>query len=183
MSAPAAARALPPRLIQGPPGFAPVVGRLASMLGHVRSTTLRLVRNLSTEQLDHVHDGRSNSIGALLAHLVAMELRTQTFTFEGRGLNEEEDALWGAGLALWDRARHEMRGNPASFYTDALEEVRARTLRELAARDDAWLDEVIAFSEGVDVSNHYLWFHLAEDEASHRGQVVWLLIRLLDVPP
>lgn len=183
MSAPSAATALPPRLIQPPPGFAPGVGRLASMLGHVRSTTLRLVRNLSTAQLDHVHDGRSNSIGALLAHLVAMEMRTQAFTFEGRGLNAEEDALWGAGLQLWDRARHEMRGRPASFYLDGLEQVRGRTLRELAARGDPWLDEVTSFSEGLDVSHHYLWFHLAEDEASHRGQIVWLLIRLLDVPP
>ncbi len=183
MSAGAAAPALPPRLIEAPPGFAPGVGRLASMLDHVRRTTVRLVRNLSTEQLDHVHDDRSNSIGALLAHLVAMELRTQTLTFEGRHLNEEEDARWGAGLALWDRARHEMRGRPASFYLDALDRLRAGTLRGLAARDDAWLDRVIVFGDGIEVSNHYLWFHLAEDEASHRGQIVWLLIRLLEVPP
>src|SRR5689334_11258701 len=60
-------------LIIGPiDGFTPAVGRLVSMMRYVRSTTLRAVDGLGAHQLDHLYDDRSNSIGALLAHIASV---------------------------------------------------------------------------------------------------------------
>ena len=49
-------------------GYTPQVSRLISMLNYARFTTLASVRNLTMEQLDHLHDKESNSIGALPDH-------------------------------------------------------------------------------------------------------------------
>ena len=54
-------------------GYAPTIGRLVCMLAYARETLLAAVRGLDRDQLDHLHDERSNSIGALLAHVTAVE--------------------------------------------------------------------------------------------------------------
>src|SRR5574340_1462038 len=66
------------------PGFTPTIGRLVAMLTHARQGLLSAVRDLSIAQLDHLHDARSNSIGALLAHAAAVEGWHQILTFEDR---------------------------------------------------------------------------------------------------
>ena len=68
------------------PGYTPTIGPLVAMLGCARQTTLRAVEGLSGEQLDHLHDENSNSIGALLAHVAAVERGYQLVTFEEREL-------------------------------------------------------------------------------------------------
>ena len=59
-----------------------------------------------------------------------------------------------------------------------LDEVRTQTLRELAQRDDAWLDEESPFWSGLPANNYFKWFHVFEDELNHRGQMRWLRQRL-----
>jgi Protein of unknown function (DUF664) len=54
-------------------GYTPAIVRLVGMLTYARSTTLSAVDGLSVAELDHLHDDRSNSIGALLAHIAAVE--------------------------------------------------------------------------------------------------------------
>jgi uncharacterized damage-inducible protein DinB len=56
-------------LIAGLPGFSPQLGRLVSMMNYVRSTTIAAVAGLGVDELDYLHDSRSNSIGALLLHI------------------------------------------------------------------------------------------------------------------
>ena len=43
------------------------------MLTYARSTTIAAVEGLTLVELDHLHDPQSNSIGALLAHIVVVE--------------------------------------------------------------------------------------------------------------
>jgi len=136
---------LSPFIVGEQPGFAPEIGRLVVMLTYARRTTLQAVKGLSAGQLDHLHDSESNSIGALLAHIAGIELVYQCATFEQRRLTPEEQARWGAALDLGARGRDEIRGQDLGYYVSLLDEVRARTLRELAARDDAWLEETTAF--------------------------------------
>jgi hypothetical protein len=62
-------------------------------------------------------------------------------------------------------------------YLGRLERVRAKTLDELAERDDAWLDERTAFGN-AQVNNYFKWFHVIEEELNHRGQIRWLRKRL-----
>ena len=57
------------------------------MLTYARETTVSAVQGLSLADLDHLHDAESNSIGALLAHIVAVERSYQVMTFEARRLS------------------------------------------------------------------------------------------------
>jgi uncharacterized damage-inducible protein DinB len=160
-------------LIEDVPGFTPQIGRLVGMMKYVRATTLQAVRDMTQVQLDHVHDAQSNSIGGLLAHVAAVEVAYQVITFERRELNDDENAKWGAALDLGEAARREIKGNALEHYTRVLEEVRARTLSEFARRADDWLYEQSPWGPGV-ANNYFMWFHVFEDELSHRGQIRWL---------
>lgn len=143
------------------------------MLVYARYTTHQAIEGLTAAQLDHRHDAQSNSIGALLLHIAAVELWYQAHTFERRAWTAEEDAQWLA----WVELRGDVTGRPLEFYLDMLSSIRTRTESELRARDDEWLLRVESF-EGTDANNYWKWFHVCEDEINHRGQIRWLRKRL-----
>ena len=145
------------------------------MLTYARSTTLAAVNGLDMAQLDHLHDQASNSIGALLAHIAAVESSYQILTFEERLLSPEENARWAAALKLGSEGQRTFRGFPLDHYVTELAEVRQRTLESLASRDDAWLDGAVRVAPRINA--HWAWFHVAEDEINHRGQIRWLRAR------
>jgi uncharacterized damage-inducible protein DinB len=146
------------------------------MLSYARSTTLSAVEGLTSADLDHLHDAESNSIGALLAHMATVERSYQVLTFEERLLSSQENELWSAALKLGGDGRRSLRGYPLEHYIDALATVRRVTLETLAARDDAWLERAV--SPAPRINAHWAWFHVAEDEINHRGQIRWLRARL-----
>jgi len=146
------------------------------MLLYARQTTLAAVEGLSTEELDHLQDGSSNSIGALLAHIAAVERAYHVLTFEERRLTAQEQAAWDPALKLGAEGRRLLRGQPLEYYLHELSEARRLTLEGLAARDDAWLERTL--SAAPEMNAHWAWFHVAEDEINHRGQMRWLRARL-----
>lgn len=158
------------------PGFTPTIGRLVSMLAYARETTLAAVKGLTRDELDHGHDAASNTIGALLAHIAAVERGYQLITFEERVPSAAENAASEAALKLGDLARREIRGHELQFYTDELSRTRDATLAALAQRDDAWLEASLLVAPNLNA--HWAWFHVAEDEINHRGQIRWLRARL-----
>jgi uncharacterized damage-inducible protein DinB len=158
------------------PGYTPTIGRLVAMLTYARDTTLAAVNGLTPGQLDHLHDARSNTIGALLAHIAAVERGYQVVTFEEREPSASESAAWSAALKLGDHARREIRGHELQLYTNELMRTREATLAALAQRDDAWLEAPLTIAPNLNA--HWAWFHVAEDEINHRGQIRWLRARL-----
>lgn len=158
------------------PGFTPTIGRLVGMLTHARETLLAAVAGLTRAELDHLHDAGSNSIGALLAHVAAVEWWHQVLTFQGREPTAADEAPRLAALDLDAAGRREIRGRELAFYLDELARTRAVTLAALAGRDDAWLEAPLAAAP--EKNAHWAWFHVAEDEISHRGQIRWLRARL-----
>jgi uncharacterized damage-inducible protein DinB len=168
-------QALPLR-IEAIPGYTPAIGRLVGMLTYARATTLAAVEGLTTAQLDHLHDAKSNSIGALLAHMAAVESSYQVMTFEARLLNASENARWASALKLGAEGQRDLRGRRLEQYIGELQGVRERTLEGLTTRDDAWLDQSVAVAPRI--NNHWAWFHVAEDEINHRGQIRWLRARI-----
>jgi len=146
------------------------------MLAYARETLLAAVAGLSRDELDHLHDARSNSIGALLAHAVAVERVYQLLTFEARQPSAREAAAWSPALDLGDEGRRRLRGRELRSYVDELTETRRVTLAALAERDDAWLEAPVAMAPQMNA--HWAWFHVAEDEINHRGQIRWLRARL-----
>lgn len=161
-------------LISDIPGFTPQISRLVSMMNYTRYTTLSAVDGLGIEQLDYLHDAQSNSIGALLLHLAAVEVWYQADTFMCRELNAEEMSKWGAALDLGDQARCEIRGHNLDYYLNILERIRVQTLAELGRQEDKWLDEQTPFWADQPANNYFKWFHVMEDELSHRGQIRWM---------
>ena len=158
------------------PGYTPTIGRLVGMLTYARDTTLAAVNGLTPAQLDHLHDDRSNTIGALLAHIAAVERGYQVVTFEGREPSASENAAWSAALKLGDQGRQAIRGHDLHFYTEELIRTREATLAALAQHDDAWLEAPLTIAPNLNA--HWAWFHVAEDEINHRGQIRWLRARL-----
>ena len=165
-----------PLRIEPLPGFTPAIGRLVGMLTYARSTTLAAVEGMTLAELDHLHDAASNSIGALLAHMVAVERGYQALTLDDRPLSPEENALWSPALKLGAEGRRTLRGQPLEHYLEELAAVRRVTLEALTSRDDAWLDGPVSAAPKINV--HWAWFHVAEDEINHRGQIRWLRARL-----
>jgi len=146
------------------------------MLSYSRVTLLAAVEGLSLEELDHLHDAKSNTIGALLAHAIAVERWYQVLTFEERKPSASEEAAWAAALDLGDEGRRRLRERELSSYLEELAGNREATLAALATRDEAWLERPLPAAP--EMNAHWAWFHVAEDEISHRGQIRWLRARL-----
>jgi uncharacterized damage-inducible protein DinB len=157
-------------------GYAPTIGRLVGMLTYARSTTLAAVEGLTTAELDHLHDAESNSIGALLAHMAAVEWSYQVLTIEERLLSAQENERWSPALKLGESGRRLLRGEPLEHYLDELALIRRVTLDALAVRDEAWLERSVA--QAPKINAHWAWFHVAEEEINHRGQIRFLRARL-----
>ena len=160
-------------------GFTPQIGTLVSMMNWMRATVLRSVRGLSIEELDYLFDENANTIGAMLLHLAATEKFYQINTFEGRSdYNEKEEAEWGPAMNLGDAGRRKIKGNDLKYYEEILREVREKTKSELKKRDDDWLMEKEKFFGSQPTNNYCKWWHVAEHESNHNGQIKWLVSRL-----
>lgn len=165
------------QLVIGRAGEAPLAIRaLIDMLRYAREQTLSAVRGLTIEQLDHRHDETSNSIGVLLWHLAATEVWYQVNSFEARDWSPADAAEWDVPLDLGEAARSH-GGFPLEHYVEMLAAIRARTERELLARDEEWLLRVEPL-DNVDANNYWKWFHVCEDGVAHTGQIRWLRKRL-----
>ncbi|KAB2329485.1 DinB family protein [Bacillus mesophilum] len=151
-------------------GFSPQIGHLVSQMNYARKTTLEAVYGLTMSELDFSPSKESNSIGALLLHMAAIEKGFQIEIFDGRRPNEQEMEEWGAPYSLGDKGREQIKGYPLDFYIAKLEEVRNRTLKELAELNDDWLYEDRLWDNHTS-NNYFIWFHVFEDEINHRGQI------------
>jgi uncharacterized damage-inducible protein DinB len=157
-------------------GYSPAIGRLVGMLTYARSTTLIAVDGLTVAELDHLHDADSNSIGALLAHIAAVERSYRVLTFEERLLSAAENEELLTALKLGADGRRFLRGRTLDDYLEELTAERRETLNALATRDDDWLGRSVTLAPKINA--HWAWFHVAEDEINHRGQIRWLRARL-----
>lgn len=161
-------------------GYSPHIGTIVSMLRYNRQTIIDAVKNLSVEQLDYLHDSKSNTIAALLMHLGAVDKYYQINTFEGRQeFNDAEKKIWDAGMNLGDAGRTSIKGKEVGYYLDLIGEVREKTLAEFKKKDDKWLLAVDPeWSKETPLNTYWKWFHVCEHESNHRGQISWLKGRM-----
>jgi hypothetical protein len=90
------------------------------MMRYVRETTLDAVDGLGVEELDYLHDPGSNSIGALLAHVAAVEGVVSVGDVLRARAGAARPGEWGAALDLGEAARREIRGRPLDAYVKRL---------------------------------------------------------------
>lgn len=158
-------------------GLTPALGQLASMMTYARATTLMAIDGLSIELLDTRFDEHANSIGMLLEHVACLEEFYQLDTF-GWAMPDPQMEAMEVGMELGARARDRIRGHDLAWYRSRLADVRRRTLLEFAMLDDRWLfAETNVFGDNPG-NTYFKWFHVCEDELSHRGQIRWLRRRL-----
>lgn len=160
-------------------GYTEKIGELVSMLEHTRAVTLKDISDLTQMDLDYLAHEGANSIGALLMHIASIEFVHQVITFEERDINNKELLKWKAALELGKQARQTIKLNQLDFYLNELLLVRERTLSQLKRYTDDWLFEERQWDNGVTHNYYYLWFHVLEDEISHRGQIRLIKRRLL----
>ncbi|WP_226659195.1 DinB family protein [Pseudalkalibacillus hwajinpoensis] len=159
-------------------GFTPEIGRLVSMMDYARSTTEEAIRGLTIEQLDFQLDEQSNSIGMLLHHMSSIERAFQIMTFQERELHDAEWEELETGIELGEKAKAVIQGRDLDYYWSELSLVRAKTLDALREKDDAWLEKVTPYGWDEKANHYFKWFHVMEDEISHRGQIRMIKRRL-----
>jgi uncharacterized damage-inducible protein DinB len=170
--------------IIGPqPGFTPEIGTLTSMLAFTREQVLNNVKGSSQQDLDFLLDDKANTIGALLLHLAATDTYYRMNTFGGMKWDswpEEVKKKWDIPMNLGEPARKAIKGNSLDYYLDALHQTRESTLAEFRKRDDKWLATV---DSDFPANNYAKWFHVAEHESNHDGQIKFLKKRLPGTKP
>jgi uncharacterized damage-inducible protein DinB len=159
-------------------GFSPHIGTLVSMMNWMRMVVLQSVQRMTVEELDYLHDPKSNTIGAMLLHLAATERFYQVNTLEGKTWDAKERKQWDVPLNLGAEARKSIRGHSLDFYLNVLVETRERTIAEFRKRDDAWLLAVDKDWPWGPTNNYCKWFHVCEHESNHNGQIKWIRNRL-----
>jgi len=155
-------------------GFSPQIGSTVSMLEDLKRRVTYSVRNLSIEETDFLFDKNANRVGAMIYHLAATEKYYQVYTFENRGYNAEERAIWDVPMNLGENARNKLKGKPIKYYLKIWDEVRDETLRLLKTKDDEWFESNV---EDGNMNNHWAWYHVMEHQANHMGQIRLILKR------
>ena len=170
--------------VVGPrPGFTPEIGTLVSMLAFTRQQVLHNVKGMSQADLDYLLDAKANTIGALLYHLAATDHYYGLNTFGGIKWDswpDEEKKKWDIPMNLGDPARKAIKGNNLDYYLNILHETRENTLAQLKKCDDKWLTIV---DKEFGANNYGKWFHVAEHESNHDGQIKFLKSRLPGAKP
>lgn len=155
-------------------GYSPRIGLMVIMLEDLKVRITEQVKDLSQSETDFEFDEKSNSIGALVMHLVATEAYYQIETLEGRQLTDEEQKLYGVGGGLNDTSKKQLKEKPIQHYLDLWNEVRQKTLAGLKTKGDAWFTSEI--DEGINY--HWAWYHVMEHQANHMGQIALVKNRL-----
>ncbi|MFK7907593.1 MAG: DinB family protein [Chitinophagales bacterium] len=170
-------------IIGAPEGYTPHIACLVSMMNYARITTKEAVRDLTVTELDYYMDEKSNSIGALLQHIAAVDFVYYLLTIEEReerNMTKVETEKWGAALDLGDRGRKELKGKTLEEIFELMDNQRAKTLKALKEKDDEWLLKATRYSSESEGkwNNYWKWFHVLEDEINHRGQIRLMRKRL-----
>ena len=168
-------------------GYSPQIGTLVSQLTYIQHAVFSSVKGLRQSDLDYLFDPNANTIGALLMHLAATETYYSMNTFENKKWDSWSDDLkkkWDPAMNLGDLGRKEIKGHDLKYYTDILEETRAKTLTEFKKRDDTWFQsgETEQFGK-MKVNIHWKWFHVCEHISHHSGQIAFLRKRLPGAKP
>jgi len=164
-------------------GFTPEIGTLVSMLAFTRQQVLHNVKGMSPGDLDFLLDAKANTIGALLYHLAATDHYYGLNTFGGLKWDswpEDEKKKWDVPMNLGEPARKAIKGNSLDYYLNVLHESREKNIAELKKRDDQWLTVV---DKEFGANNFGKWFHVAEHESNHDGQIKFLKSRLPGAKP
>jgi uncharacterized damage-inducible protein DinB len=152
----------------------PVVATWLSAMEDARGRTLRALEGIPVEHIDRTPEGGTNTIGALLYHIAAIEA---DWLFADI-LGPESDKPWPAELFPHDVRDDEgaltaIRGIPLEEHLGRLADTRALLIENLSgfSADDLRRTRT---REDYDVAADWVLHHLLQHEAEHRSQIAAL---------
>jgi len=152
-------------------GMDPIVGGAVARLVEARRRTLADLEDVSPEDVDSPGPGGSNSIGAILYHVAAIEMAWLAEEILGLDAWPPEvdhllpfDVRDEAGL-LWN-----VRGQTLDQHLERMRLTRDLLVRELAEMDRDEYRRVRALAD-YDVTPEWVAFHLTQHEAEHRSEL------------
>lgn len=161
-------------------GYTPLIGTLVSMFENMSYQVKTTINNFTMEELDHQFDDNSNTIGALILHIISSEKFHQIGTLEERPLNYEELKFWGPARNLGDSSSKNIKGHDINYYLSIMDDVRRDTLAGLKQKDDEWLlsPDILLSTPEKSINKFWRLFHACEHMSNHNGQIKFLKSRL-----
>ncbi len=154
-----------------PEGMDPIIGGAVARLTETRRRTLADLEGMSTDDVDAPGADDSNSIGAILYHVAAIEmawLAEEILSLDAWPPEVDHvlpfDVRDEAGL-LWH-----VRGETLDQHLERMRVTRDLLVRELAAMDVVEFRRVRVLAD-YDVTPEWVAFHLTQHEAEHRSEL------------
>lgn len=148
--------------------LSPRIAFIFSMMARVRSRLLRVVEELTDEEIDYSPDmERIETIATLLLHIAAVEW---SWIFEDIDGQEMDYEKWKHAFALREENLPQLTKQGLQFYIDRLMEVRIEVFARLRNLDDSNLHILVDVGR-AEVSIEWILFHILEHEAMHIGQI------------
>lgn len=169
-------------LLGSPPGYrSPRIAQFMWQLDEQRRSLLDDLRGLEPDELAWQPAPGLNTIGMLLAHVAFAEAHLVQVGLLGEAVGHAHDVIGireedeGMPLAPGAAPPAALAGRDLAFFADALARARAHTRSVAAALADGALEETVqrtrpdgtrrVFNRG------WVFYHLIEHEAGHRGQI------------
>ena len=150
----------------------PSIDYILGILEDARITTLERIEGISQTELHWQYAEGWNTIGALLGHLHALENYFSITFFEHRKLNKTELKELGPALKMGEYLPQLITNDPIDFYLDKLAQSREKLIiqiRQLSQADFHKKRKGFDKEKGCNLA--WVFYHLAEDEIHHRGQI------------
>lgn len=156
--------------IQRPDGYSPRVAFLLALTEECRGRTLRLVADLDPATVDQPTVWNGNTAGSLLYHVAAIELDWLYAEVMVKDFPEEAGAWFPHDVREEHGRLSPALGDSLERHLARLAWVRERVREELRSLADDDLD-AIRVSGDFTVTPEWVFHHLMQHEAEHRGQL------------
>jgi len=166
--------------IERPAGYSPQVGAFLAMMEDCRGRTIRLVERLDPGGVDLPTPWQGNTPGSLLYHVAAIELDWLYSEIMAKEFPEEAWVWFPHDVREEDGRLTPVIGEPLSHHLQRLAWVRERMRDELVGLTDADLLASRASDGGRTVTPEWVFHHLMQHEAEHRGQLGEIMVSRAD---
>jgi uncharacterized damage-inducible protein DinB len=157
--------------IERPEGYVPAAGLFLGMMEDCRERTLRLIDELHPARVDDPTPWHGNTAGSLLYHVAAIELDWLYAEIMAKDFPGETEEWFPHEVREEDGRLTPVLGEPLERHLDRLAWVRDRVREELRSLADEDLHAVRATDGGRTVTPEWVFHHLMQHEAEHRGQL------------
>lgn len=145
---------------------------LLGILEDARITTLQRIKGISQAELHWQYAEGWNTIGALLNHLEALENYLRIMYLENRRLTDTELKKFGPALKMGEYLPQLITDDSIDFYLNRLADSRKVLVEQIHGLSK---EDFHKKRKGYDKENGcnlaWVFYHLAEDEIHHRGQI------------